>query len=74
MHEVDEMPFVLHLLQPDEHFLDVGANVGSYSVPAGGLASQCDSPETGVDKISPRFLIGANRLRSRQSTFKTNGS
>lgn len=38
LHEVDEMAFVLHLLQPDEHFLDVGANVGSYSILAGGVA------------------------------------
>lgn len=36
LHEVHEMAFVLHLLRPGEHFLDVGANVGSYTVLAGG--------------------------------------
>lgn len=38
LHELDEMAFVLHLLRRDEHFLDVGANVGSYSILAGGAA------------------------------------
>jgi cyclopropane fatty-acyl-phospholipid synthase-like methyltransferase len=28
--------FVLHLLRPADHFLDVGANVGSYTVMAAG--------------------------------------
>ena len=36
LHEVHEMAFVLHLLRPGEHFVDVGANVGSYTVLAGG--------------------------------------
>lgn len=36
LHEVNEMAFVLHLLRPEEHFVDVGANVGSYTVLAGG--------------------------------------
>lgn len=35
LHEVHEMAFVLHLLRPEEHFVDVGANVGSYTVLAG---------------------------------------
>ena len=36
LHEVHEMAFVFHLLRPGEHFVDVGANVGSYTVLAGG--------------------------------------
>ena len=36
LHEVAEMAFVLHLLRPDDHFVDVGANVGSYTILAGG--------------------------------------
>jgi len=39
LHEVNEMAFVLHLLHPGEHFLDVGANVGSYTVLAAGAAN-----------------------------------
>lgn len=38
LHEVEEMAFVLHLLRAGDHFVDVGANVGSYTVLAGGVA------------------------------------
>ena len=36
LHEVDEMGFVLHMLRPADLFMDVGANVGSYTVLAAG--------------------------------------
>ena len=36
LHEVHEMAFVLHLLQSGEHFVDVGANIGIYTVLADG--------------------------------------
>lgn len=32
LHEPEEMAFVLHLLRPADLFVDVGANIGSYSV------------------------------------------
>jgi len=32
LHEFADMAFVLHFLRPDDLFLDVGANVGSYTV------------------------------------------
>lgn len=38
LHEVAEMVFVLHLLRPDETFVDIGANIGSYTVLAAGGA------------------------------------
>jgi FkbM family methyltransferase len=31
-----EMSFVLHLLRSEDHFIDVGANIGSYTILAGG--------------------------------------
>lgn len=34
LHELEEMAFVLHLLRPGDLFVDVGANIGSYSVMA----------------------------------------
>ena len=37
LHEWNEMAFTLHLLRPGDTFVDVGANVGSYTV----LASAC---------------------------------
>lgn len=36
LHEVEEMAFVLHALRADDLFVDVGANVGSYTVLAAG--------------------------------------
>jgi FkbM family methyltransferase len=38
LHEFAEMAFLLHFLRPDDLFVDVGANVGSYSVLAGAAA------------------------------------
>ncbi len=37
LHEFPEMLLLLHLLRPDDLFLDVGANVGSYVVLASGV-------------------------------------
>lgn len=37
LHEFDEMAFVLHVLRPDDLFVDVGANVGTYTVLAAGV-------------------------------------
>lgn len=35
LHEFPEMGFLLHFLQAGDHFVDIGANAGSYSVLAG---------------------------------------
>lgn len=35
LHEFNDMGFLLHLLRPDDTFIDVGANLGSYSILAG---------------------------------------
>lgn len=32
LHEFVEMSFLIHLLRPDDLFLDVGANIGSYTI------------------------------------------
>ncbi len=37
LHEFADMAFALHLLRPGDLFLDVGANVGSYTVLASGV-------------------------------------
>jgi FkbM family methyltransferase len=37
LHEFVEMAFVLHLLRPGDLFLDIGANVGSYTILASKL-------------------------------------
>lgn len=38
LHEFEDMAFVLHALRPGDLFVDVGANVGSYTVLAAGAA------------------------------------
>lgn len=38
LHEFWEMMFVLHYLLPDDLFIDAGANLGSYSLLAAGIA------------------------------------
>lgn len=46
LHEVEEMGFMLHFLRAGDLFLDVGANVGSYTVlAAGGVGARVVSVE-----------------------------
>ena len=46
LHEFEDMSFVLHLLRKDDVFLDVGANIGSYTVLAAGVVgAKCLSIE-----------------------------
>jgi len=37
LHEFQDMSFVLHLLRSDDIFVDVGANIGAYTILAGGV-------------------------------------
>jgi len=42
LHEFEDMGFVLHALRPDDLFVDIGANVGSYTVlAAGAVGARC---------------------------------
>lgn len=52
LHEFAEMAFVLHVLRQDEHFVDVGANVGSYTVLAAGAAG---ARTTAVEPVPSTF-------------------
>lgn len=46
LHEFEDMSFVLHMLRKDDVFVDVGANVGSYTVLVGGVVgARCLSIE-----------------------------
>jgi FkbM family methyltransferase len=38
LHEYDDMAFVLHMLRPDDLFVDIGANIGTYTVLASKVA------------------------------------
>jgi FkbM family methyltransferase len=37
LHEFPDMAFLLHFLRPGDLFVDVGANIGSYTILAGGV-------------------------------------
>lgn len=46
LHEFEDMAFVLHLLRENDLFVDVGANIGSYTILAGGaVGTRCVSVE-----------------------------
>jgi FkbM family methyltransferase len=45
LHEFEDMALVLHALRPGDLFVDIGANVGSYSMLGGGAGAQCLSIE-----------------------------
>lgn len=67
LHEFDDMSFLLHFLRPGELFLDIGANIGSYTILGSGAAGAdtiCFEPmpstfECLVDNIN------LNRLSAR---------
>lgn len=52
LHETEEMAFSLHLLRPGDHFADVGANIGSYTILAGGAA---EARVTAIEPIPTTF-------------------
>jgi FkbM family methyltransferase len=41
LHEFEDMSFLLHFLRPGDHFADVGANVGTYTILAAAQAEAC---------------------------------
>jgi FkbM family methyltransferase len=67
LHEFSEMAYVLHTLTPDDFFVDVGANVGSYTIlacAARGAKGYCFEP---VPTTYRRLLdnVRLNDLTSR---------
>jgi FkbM family methyltransferase len=57
LHEFADMAFLLHLLRPQDLFVDVGANVGSYSV----LASAVVGAHTIAAEPDPHTMIALRR-------------
>ena len=54
LHEFSEMGFVLHFLRREDLFVDVGANIGSYSILAAGVAGAqtiCFEPVPGTFRV-----------------------
>ena len=73
LHEFVEMAFVLHLLRPGDLFLDIGANIGSYTV----LASKVCGARTIAFEPDPEVAavlsnnIRANDIESLASVRRT---
>lgn len=67
LHEFEDMAFVLHCLRREDVFVDVGANVGSYTVLAGAvIGAKCYAfepvPQTYSHLIRNINLNGINKL------------
>jgi len=76
LHEPHDMGFVLHLLRPDDLFLDVGANIGSYTVLAAGAVG---ANVIALEPVDAAFLtlesnIALNRLAGRVSAYQMGAS
>lgn len=60
LHEFEDMAFLLHLLRPGDLFLDVGANVGSYTVLAAGA---CGASVVALEPIPATFAHFLDNVR-----------
>ncbi|HEX8340820.1 MAG TPA: FkbM family methyltransferase [Tepidisphaeraceae bacterium] len=67
LHEFQDMAFVLHALRPDDLFVDVGANVGSYTVLAAGVCGAGAIAFEPIVKTFERLVdnVQLNRLSGR---------
>lgn len=66
LHEYEDMGFVLHFLRPGDYFVDIGANIGSYSI----LASAAGANVLSFEPVPATFdalrdNIHLNRLENR---------
>ncbi|HYE94770.1 MAG TPA: FkbM family methyltransferase [Rubricoccaceae bacterium] len=52
LHEFEDMAFVLHLIREGDRFVDVGANVGSYTVLAASVGAVCEAFEPGSEAFA----------------------
>ena len=60
LHEFNDMGFLLHFLQPDDVFFDIGANVGSYTLLASGI---CQTTSVAVEPIKSTFEILSKNIQ-----------
>jgi len=67
LHEFEDMTFLLHFLRKDDLFIDIGANVGSYTILA---ASEVGTQTISVEPVPQTFEIlktniGLNNVRDK---------
>jgi FkbM family methyltransferase len=72
LHEWPDMPFLLHLLRPEDTFADIGANVGTYTVLASGAvgcSTECFEPVTSSrDQLNRQIAL--NNLAHRVTVHR----
>jgi FkbM family methyltransferase len=70
LHEFQDMGFVLHALRPGDLFVDIGANIGSYTILAAGA---CDAYVVAVEPIPATFehLLDNVRLNGLSTLVTT---
>ena len=73
LHEFVDMAFLLHVLRPGDLFVDIGANIGSYTVLASkvcGARTICVEPDP-VTAAALRRNIAANGIENRVNVEET---
>ncbi|MEJ7610052.1 MAG: FkbM family methyltransferase [Ferruginibacter sp.] len=60
LHEFEEMGFLLHFLREEDTFIDVGANIGSYTVLASGL---CRARSVSFEPVPSTFFHLEENIR-----------
>ena len=69
LHEFDDMAFVLHFLRPGDRMLDIGANIGSYSILAAAAGAQvCAFEPAPATFESLRTNVAINHLNAQVET------
>ena len=70
--DFEEMLFLTHLLRPDDLFLDIGANVGGYSILASNVAGARSMAFEPVPSTHDRLLrnIRLNNIEDRVRCFR----
>jgi FkbM family methyltransferase len=71
LHEFEDMAFAIHLLRENDLFVDVGANLGSYSLIASGVIKARSLAYEPVPNTYERLIqnISVNSLLDRVSPF-----
>lgn len=68
LHEFQEMSFLLHFLREEDSFVDVGANIGSYTLLASGV---CKAKSVSFEPVPSTFAYLQNNIEINNLHAKT---
>ena len=63
LHEFEDMGFLLHFLRCGDTFIDIGANIGSYSILASGV---CGAKSITFEPVPETFAYLENNIKSNR--------